>query len=56
LILGSGALAATWSCAELTLSKFHFLFGFYTFIMIFFLILLPLAPSVVPKHEDYYHP
>ena len=56
LILGSGALAASWKLGGATLSKFQFLFGFYSFTLIFFLILLPLAPAVVPKHRDYYHP
>lgn len=56
LILATGALAATWNVGSLTVTKFQFLFGFYTFVMIFFLILLPLAPSVIPKHHDYYHP
>ena len=56
VILGSGALAATWQFMDLTVSKFQFLFGFYTISIIFFLVLLPLAPSVVPRHHDYYHP
>ena len=55
-ILACGALAETWQFAGLTLSKFQFLFGFYTAAIIFFLILLPLTPSVIPKHHDYYHP
>lgn len=56
LVLGSGALAASWKFMDLTVSKFQFLFGFYAVAIFFFLILLPLAPSVVPKHHDYYHP
>lgn len=56
IVLGTGALATTWEFAGSTVSKFQFLFGFYTFVILFFLILLPLAPSVVPEHEDYYHP
>jgi hypothetical protein len=56
LILWTGALAASWNFAGMTMTKFQFLFGFYTLSMIFFLILLPLAPAVIPKHHDYYHP
>ncbi|MBR2438880.1 MAG: MFS transporter [Lentisphaeria bacterium] len=56
LILWTGALAASWNFAGMTMTKFQFLFGFYTFAMIFFLILLPLAPAVIPRHHDYYHP
>jgi hypothetical protein len=56
LILWTGALAASWDFGKISMTKFQFLFGFYTFSMIFFLILLPLAPAVIPKHHDYYHP
>ena len=56
LILWTGALAASWNFGSMTMTKFQFLFGFYTFAMFFFLILLPLAPAVIPKHHDYYHP
>lgn len=56
LILSTGALAASWDFAGMSMTKFQFLFAFYAFVMIFFLILLPLAPSVIPKHHDYYHP
>lgn len=56
LILWTGALAATWDFAGMTMTKFQFLFGFYTFMMIFFLIMLPLTPAVIPRHHDYYHP
>lgn len=56
LILWTGALAASWEFAGMTMSKFQFIFGFFTCSMIFFLILLPLAPAIIPKHHDYYHP
>ena len=56
LILWTGALAASWNFAGMTMTKFQFLFGFYTFAMIFFLILQPLAPAVIPRHHDNYHP
>ena len=56
LIHATGALAANWNFGAYSMTKFQFIFGFYTVIMFFFLILLPLAPSVIPKHHDYYHP
>ena len=56
LLLGCGALAAHWRWAGLDLTKFQLLFGIYALALIFFLILLPLAPAMIRTHEDYYQP
>ena len=55
-LLGCGALAPAWVFCGLTLSKFQLLFGVYSFAVLFFMLLLPLAPAVIREHQDYYNP
>jgi MFS family permease len=56
LTLGSGLLAAEWTLNGVAISRYQSLFLFFALAASFFLILLVLIPSVVPKHEDYYEP
>lgn len=55
-VLGCGALANEWMLWGFKMSKFQFLFIFFTAMMAFLLLFLPLVPSVIPKHKDYYCP
>ena len=55
-VLGCGALANEWTLFSLSMSKFQFLFIFFTGMSAFLLLFLPLVPSIIPKHKDYYCP
>ena len=56
LLLGCGALAPKWIFMGMELTKFQLLFAIYALAILFFLILLPLVPAVIRKHDDYYNP
>lgn len=56
LTLGSGLLATDWVWRGAAMSRYQSLFLFFALAATFFLILLVLIPSVVPRHEDYYEP
>ena len=55
-VLGCGALTNEWTLFSLSMSKFQFLFIFFTGMSAFLLLFLPLVPSIIPKHKDYYCP
>ena len=55
-VLACGALANEWTLFSLSMSKFQFLFIFFTGMSAFLLLFLPLVPSIIPKHKDYYCP
>ena len=55
-ILGCGALAPEWELWGMKMTKYQFLFGMFTIMLAFFLLFLPLIPSLVPRHKDYYNP
>lgn len=57
LILGSSIFAATWTTAGgTTYSVYQSIFLILGIIGIMTLILIPIMPSFIPKHEDYYEP
>lgn len=56
VLLGCGALAENWKFYGITLSKFHLLFGIFALALLFFMLLLPLVPAVIRKHDNYYNP
>ena len=56
ILLGCGALAASWSFYGIALSKFQLLFAVSALGLFFFLLLLPLVPAVIKKHDNYYEP
>ena len=55
-ILGCGALAPEWTLWGIKMTKYQFLFGVFTVMLAFFLLFLPLLPSLVSRHKDYYNP
>lgn len=56
LILGAGVLAPHWGKWGLTFCSYQTLFLFFAALQTFFLLMLFLVPSIVPRHEDYYEP
>ena len=56
LLIGCGALAESWQFMGMTLTKFQLLFGMCALLMFFIVILFPLVPAVIGKHDDYYKP
>lgn len=56
LTMGSGLLAAEWTWHGAVISRHQSVFLFFALAASFFLMLLVLIPSVVPRHEDYYEP
>ena len=55
-VLGSGMLVAHWSKGGITFCSYQTLFLLFAVLMTFFLLLLFLVPSIVPKNRDYYVP
>ena len=55
-LLGCGALAGEWTLLGFRLTQYQLLFGIYTIGLCFILILLPLVPAVIRKHDNYYNP
>ena len=55
-LLGCGCLSSSWVLAGHRVTASQTLFLCCGALLFFLLILLPLLPSVVPKHNDYYKP
>ena len=49
-------LAPQWSKGGATFCQYQTLFLFYATLQTFFLLMLFLVPSIVPRREDYYEP
>jgi TRAP-type mannitol/chloroaromatic compound transport system permease small subunit len=56
LILGLCMLTETWTVGGSTYTKYNSFFFLSLFLVLFSLLFLFLAPSIVPKHKDYYEP
>ena len=56
LILGTSLLAPSWECAGREVSRYQTLFLFFGVLSLIFLVMLPVLPSFIPEHEDYYEP
>ncbi len=56
MIIGAGILAPYWTRWGLRFSSYQTLFLIFTALQVFFLLMLALVPSIVPKHDDYYAP
>ena len=56
VILGLCLLADTWNIGSSIYTKYNSLFFLSLFMVLFSLLFLFIAPSVVPKHKDYYEP
>ncbi|NLE67386.1 MAG: MFS transporter [Lentisphaerae bacterium] len=56
MVIGSGMLAPHWTKWGMTFCSYQTLFLFYAALQAFFLLLLFLVPSIVPKNDDYYAP
>lgn len=56
MIIGAGMLAPHWNVGSMSFCSYQTLFLFFTALQIFFLLLLFLVPSIVPKNNDYYTP
>ena len=55
-LIGCGALAETWYFMGLAVSKFQFIFAAGAAGMCYMLLLLPLVPAIIGRHNDYYRP
>ncbi len=55
-VLGAGVLAPHWIKGGVTFCSYQTLFLFFAVLQTFFLLLLFLVPSLVPKTRDYYVP
>lgn len=56
VLLGSSMLASEWNFFGQTVSIYHSLFLISALIAFMALVLLPVLPSFVPEHENYYNP
>jgi len=56
MIIGGGMLAPHWSKWGMTFCSYQTLFLFFAALQTFFLLMLFLVPSIVPKNNDYYVP
>jgi MFS family permease len=56
LLLGGVLLAPQWTFAGRTVSVYQSIFLISGLIAILALALIPILPSFVPEHEDYYKP
>lgn len=56
MIIGAGMLAPHWSKWGMDFCGYQTLFLFFTALQAFFLLMLFLVPSIVPKNNDYYVP
>ena len=55
-VLGAGVLVPSWTRGGLTFCNYQTLFLFFAVLQAFFLRLLFLVPSIVPRNRDYYVP
>ena len=55
-ILGAGLLMPGWTLWEMQFNAYQSVFLFCAVIGVVILVLLPVMPSVIPKHDDYYEP
>jgi hypothetical protein len=55
-VLGAGMLVPRWTRGGITFCSYQTLFLFFAVLLTFFLLLLFLVPSIVPKNRDYYVP
>ena len=55
-VLGAGMLVPHWTRGGITFCSYQTLFLFFSVLLIFFLLLLFLVPSIVPRNRDYYVP
>ncbi len=56
MIIGAGMLAPYWTKWGMTFCSYQTLFLFFAALQTFFLLMLFLVPSIVPKNNDYYMP
>ena len=56
LLLGGVLLAPQWTCWGRTVSVYQSIFLISGLIAVLALALIPILPSFVPEHEDYYNP
>ena len=56
LLLGGVLLAPEWTCAGRTISVYQSIFLISGLIAVLALAMIPILPSFVPEHEDYYNP
>ena len=55
LLLGVGILAPAWKIGEHSYTLYHTLFLFAVFFGTICLVLIPILPSFIPRHSDYYN-
>ena len=55
LLLGVGILAPAWKIGEQSFTLYHTLFLFSTILGTICLVLIPILPSFIPRHNDYYN-
>jgi len=55
VLLGSPLLAQTWEYEENYMCIYQSIFLLIAVIAVFALVMIPILPSFVPKHEDYYN-
>ncbi|MGI5868553.1 MAG: MFS transporter [Kiritimatiellia bacterium] len=55
-VLGAGMLVPHWTCGGIAFCSYQTLFLFFSALLVFFLLLLFLVPSIVPHARDYYMP
>ena len=56
LVLACTVLQTRWDVWGMELTKYHFLFAFFCLFILFSVILFPMVPAIISKHEDYYNP
>ena len=55
-ILGAGLLMPSWTLGAMQFNAYQSVFLICGVIGVVILIILPIMPSVIPKHDDYYEP
>lgn len=56
VILGCTVFQTKWEVWGMELTKYHFLFAFFCFFILFVTVLFPMVPAIISRHEDYYNP
>lgn len=56
LILGCTVLQTRWDVFGTVLTKYHFLFAISIISILFLVVLFPMVPAIISRHEDYYNP
>ena len=56
VILGCTVFQTKWEVWGVELTKYHFLFAFFCFFILFVTVLFPMVPAIISRHEDYYNP